>query len=68
MAQVDNLHEDQGVALDFFIMAYVGNLDICLGGLFQSMFIVADVSNLLGKIIDPMVIRVRVVGLMAGCF
>ena len=32
------------------------------------MFIVADVSNLLGKITDLMVIRIRVVGLMAGCF
>ena len=27
-----------------------------------------DVGNLLGKIIDPMVIIIRVVGLMVGCF
>jgi len=28
----------------------------------------ADVSNLLGKLTDPMIIIIRVVGLMAGCF
>ena len=27
-----------------------------------------EVGNLLGKITDPMVIIIRVVGLMAGCF
>ena len=32
------------------------------------MFIMAEVSNLLRKITDPMVIRIRVVGLMVGCF
>ena len=37
-------------------------------GLLQSFFIMADVSNLLGKLTDPMVIIIRVVGLMAGCF
>jgi hypothetical protein len=28
----------------------------------------AEMSNLLGKIIDSMIIMIRVVGLMAGCF
>jgi len=28
----------------------------------------AEVGNLLEKIIDPMVLIIRVVGLMAGCF
>ena len=28
----------------------------------------ADVGNLLEKIIDPMTIMIRVVGLIAGCF
>ena len=28
----------------------------------------ADVGNLLENIIDPMVIIIRVIGLMAGCF
>ena len=35
IAQVGNLHEDQGVTLDFFIMADVDNLDACLGGYFS---------------------------------
>ena len=30
----------------FFIMADVGNLDICLGGYFRLFFIMAEVSNL----------------------
>ena len=47
----------------FFIMAEVGNLDICLGGYFS-----LKVGNLLGKITNPMAIIIRVVGLMAGCF
>ena len=36
-------------------------------GLF-TLFIMAEVSNLLGKIADSMTIMIRVVGLMAGCF
>ena len=35
IALVGNLHEDQGVTLDFFIMADVGNLDVYLGGYFS---------------------------------
>ena len=35
MAYVGNLHEDQGVTLDFFIMAQVGNLDTYLEGYFS---------------------------------
>ena len=46
MVQVGNLHEDYEVTLDFFIMAQVGNLDICLGGLLQSIFIMAEVDKL----------------------
>ena len=34
----------------------------------ESIFIMAEVSNLLEKITDPMVIIIRVVGLIAGCF
>ena len=37
-------------------------------GLLYSIFIIAEMSNLLGKIIDQMVIIIRVVGLMVGCF
>jgi len=37
-------------------------------GLLYSIFIMAEVGNLLEKIIDPMVLIIRVVGLMAGCF
>ena len=37
-------------------------------GLLYSIFIMADVGNLLGKIIDPMIIIIRVVRLMVGCF
>jgi hypothetical protein len=46
-------------------MAEVGNLDTCLGCYF-SLF--SEVSNLLGKIIHPVTIIIRVIGLMAGCF
>ena len=67
MAQVGNLHKDQGVILYFFIMVEVGNLDM-FRGLLQSIFIMAEVGNLLGKITDLMVIIIRVVGWMAGCF
>ena len=28
----------------------------------------AEVGNLLGKITDPMIIIIRIVGLMVGCF
>ena len=35
MAQVGNLHKDQEVTLDFFIMIEVGNLDTYLGGYFS---------------------------------
>ena len=66
MAQVGNLHKDQGVTLDFFIMAEMGNLDICLGGYFS--LLKAQVGNLLEKITDLMVVIIRVVGLMTGCF
>ena len=55
MAYVGNLHEDQGY-FRFFIMAQVGNLDICLEGYFSLFFIT-----------DPMAIIIRVVRLMAGC-
>ena len=48
-------------------MAEVSNLDTYLGSYF-SMFIIADVSNLLEKISDPMTIMIRVVRLMAGFF
>ena len=34
--------------------------------LLYSIFIMADVGNLLGKITDPTTIMIRVVGLMAG--
>ena len=43
----------------------MGNLD---RGLLQSFFIMADVDNLLEKITDPMVVIIRVVRLMTGCF
>ena len=43
------------------------NLDTCLEGYFNIFFIKRGVSNLLGKIIDPMTIMIRVVWLMAGC-
>ena len=66
--QVGNLHEDQEVTLDFFLMAEVGDLDICLCGLLQSIFMMAEVGNLLEKITDPMIIMIRVIGLMARCF
>ena len=33
-AWVGNLHKDQGVTLDVFIIAEVGNLDTYLGGYF----------------------------------
>ena len=32
------------------------------------IFIIAEVGNLLKKITDLMIIIIRVVGLMAGCF
>ena len=38
MAYVDNLHKDQGVTLDFFIMAEVDNLDTYLGGYFSIFY------------------------------
>ena len=66
MAYVGNLHKDQGVTLDFFIMAEVGKLDICLEGYFS--LLMAQVGNLLEKITDLMVVIIRVVGLMARCF
>ena len=47
-------------------MAEVDNLDTGLGGYFS--LLMAYVSNLLEKITDLMVIIIRVVGLMAGCF
>ena len=37
-------------------------------GLLESIFIMANVGNLLGKIIDPMNIIIRVVGLMVRYF
>ena len=37
-------------------------------GLLYNIFIITDVGNLLGKMTDLMVIIIRVVGLMAGCF
>ena len=43
------------------------NLDIYLG-VTLVYFIMAGVGNLLGKITNPMVIIIRVVGLMTGCF
>ena len=46
----------------------MGNLDTCLGSYFSLFFIIAEVGNLLEKITDPMVIIIKVVGLMAGCF
>ena len=49
-------------------MAEVSNLDTCIGGLLYSIFIMAEMSNLLGKITNPMIIIIRVVGLMAECF
>ena len=67
MACVGNLHKDQRVTLDLFIMAQVGNLNKYLGGYF-SLFFNGRCGNLLEKIIDPMVIIIRAVGLMAECF
>ena len=49
-------------------MAGVCNLDTCLGGYSSLFFIMVEVSNLIGKIADLMVIIIRVVGLMAVCF
>ena len=37
-------------------------------GLLKSIFIMTEVGNLLRNITDPMVIIIRVVGLMARCF
>ena len=37
-------------------------------GLLYPIFIMAEVGNLIENIIDLMVIMIRVVGLMAGCF
>ena len=37
-------------------------------GLLNSIFIMVEVGNLLEKITDPIVIIIRVVGLIAGCF
>jgi hypothetical protein len=48
-------------------MVEMGNLDTCLG-VTLIYFIIAEMSNLLGKITNSMTIIVRVVGLMAGCF
>jgi len=48
-------------------MAEVCNLEICLK-LLWSIFIMTEVGNLLEKITDPMIIIVRVVELMTGCF
>jgi hypothetical protein len=45
-------------------MTEVGNLDTCLGVILV-YFVIAEVDNLLEKIIDPMNIMIRVVGLMA---
>ena len=47
-------------------MAEVDNLDTCLGGYFS--LLMAEAGNLLRKITDPMVIIIRVVGLMVGYF
>ena len=55
----------RGLLQIFFVMVEVGNLDTCLGKFFQSIFIMAEVGNLLEKITNPMVIIIRVVGLMA---
>jgi len=43
-------------------MIEVGNLDTYLAGYFS----LAEVGSLLGKITDPLVIIIRVVGLMVG--
>ena len=67
-AWVGNLHKDQMITLDFFLMVEVGNLDTYLGRLFQSIFIMAEVGNLLEKITDPMAILIRVVKWMTRCF
>jgi len=49
-------------------MTEVDNLNTYLRGLLQFIFIMVEVDNLLEKIIDMMVIIIRVVELMAGCF
>ena len=36
--------------------------------LFYSIFIMTEVGYLLEKITDPMIIIIRIVGFMAGCF
>ena len=44
-AWVGNLHKDQGVILDFFIMAEAGNLDTCLGGYFSLYLTLREMSD-----------------------
>jgi len=48
-------------------MEEVGNLDTCLG-VTLVYFFMAEVGNLLEKIIYPMTILIRVVRWMARCF
>jgi hypothetical protein len=43
----------------------MGNLDTYLGSYLSLM---VEMDNLLEKIVDPMAIMVRVVGLIFGCF
>ena len=47
-------------------MVEVRNLDIYLGG-YYLILIMVEVDNVLGKIIDPMAIMIKVVGLIARC-
>ena len=48
-------------------MVNMGNLDISLGGTLFYFYNVIG-GSLLGKITDSMIIIIRVVRLMAGCF
>ena len=57
----------QGDIFIIFIMACVGNLHKDQG-VTLDLFIMAEVGNLLEKITDPMVIIIRVIGLMARGF
>jgi hemolysin-activating ACP:hemolysin acyltransferase len=50
-----------------FIIAKLGNLYTFLG-VTLTYFIMAEVGNLLEKIIDPMTIMIRVTKLIAECF
>ena len=46
MAYVGNLHEDQGVTLDFFYNSIGEQFRYMFRGLFQSIFIMAEAGNL----------------------